>query len=370
MKRQATDSPAYRSFIKDRDDALETLFVRAIHEANDLLRRAMSRAVEIVAYRFGQVESDDMLTIRGRRNTEAIDRDVGIEFSLAARHIAKTIEEMNAAAYALALTGEAEAIGRALKIPTKHDVTKASAKAISSEDMEGESIEGRVFLAFSRIRRDIMDAVELARVKQETTGEAIERVKRALPKARKVKRPKKKLGKVTEADALIAPKKLSDVFAFGFVDDETWAQVVTQILEPYVPKWRGPETVFDLETEDLTEEWYGWEVEQYLANEFVDKVRSGEDAGAKQNGIRDMVWIAVIDDKTDPCCAWRDGLTSSEIEKKLSAGLHKDDDCRVIVPPAHFNCRCRMAPLLDVQDSGEFELPASNAKEFDEWLSS
>ena len=366
MERQATESKGYRDFIAARDQALETIYLRAMHEVNDVLRRAISRAVEIVAYRFGQVHADEMLTIKGRKNTETIDRDIGVEFSIAARHVAIVIQQMNAATYALALVGEAEALGRAVKSPAKFDIPRGVAEAQAKEDAQGESVEGRVTLAFSRIRRDIMDAVELARVKQETTEEAVARVKAALPKPRQVKRPKRKLAKVSEADP-----KFSDVFSFGFVTDEIWAGVISQIMDAYVPKWRGPETVFDVDVEGLNEEWYGWEIEQYLANEFVASVRSGEDTAAKQNGVVDMVWIAIVDDKTDQCCLWRDGLTSSEIESKLKSGQHSDEDCDSVVPPAHFNCRCRMAPLLETQLSGEeFEKPASNAKEFYQWLSS
>lgn len=367
MEKKATDSKAYRDFISERDQALEAIYLRAMHEANDVLRRAISRAVEIVAYRFGQVAADEMLTIKGRKNTETIDRDIAVEFSIAARHVAIVIEQMNVATFTLALVGEAEALGRALKDFTKYDVDRNEAERQSKEDAQGESVDGRVMLAFSRIRRDIMDAVELARVKGETTGEAIDRVKAAIPKPRKVARPKKKLAKVSEA----AEPEWSEDFAQGFVSDDVWQKVISQIVEKYVPKWRGPESVFDVDVEGLTEEWYGWEIEQYLANEFVASVRSGEDTAAKQNGVVDMVWIAIVDDKTDECCLWRDGLTSTEIESKLRSGQHADDDCDSIVPPAHFNCRCRMAPLLDTQLPGEeFEKPASNAKEFYQWLNS
>ena len=364
--RPAQESPAYRKFIAERDSALETIYLRANEEINDLLRRAMQRALEIVTYRFAQVSSDDMLTVRGRRNTEAIDHDIAVDFNVTARHMTLIVHEMNQAVYALSLVGEAEAIGRALKQPAKYEVRQKSVQDLAGEDAQGESVEGRMGLALARVRRDIMDAVELARVKQETTQEAIERVKAVLPKPRLVKRPKKKLAKVTEAFDLPG-----ESFSFGFIDDATWQKVISAYLDQYIPKWRGPESVFDVEIEGLTEEWYAWEVEQYLANEFVSKVRQGQDEAAKQNGVVDMQWIAVVDDKTDECCLWRDGLTSTEIEQELNSGKHKDDECDSVVPPAHFNCRCTMAPMLDVQLAGEeFDLPVSNAQEFETWLNS
>jgi hypothetical protein len=359
----AQSSRAYTDFIAERDHALERLFVRANQEANDYLRKAMSRAVEIVAYRYAQLSAGEMWTLSGKRALAQVDADLALEFGLAARHVAIVIQELSAQAYTLSLVGEAEAIGRALKQPAKYNVPCGTSEVIAAEDMLGESVEGRVALAFSRIRRDIMDALELARVKDETTEEMLARVKAAMPKPRIVKRPPKRLAKVQEADRVDEP------FSFGFVSDQEWSKIVANYLNDYIPKWRGPDTVFDIEVEALGDEWYGWEIEQYLANEFVSKVRNGQDATAKQNGIADMVWIAVLDDKTDECCAWRDGLTSSEIEKELERGKHKNEECDSIVPPAHFNCRCTMAPLLDVQLAGEeFEKPASNAQEFETWL--
>jgi len=362
--RPANQSSAYLKFIAERDQALETLYVRANEEINDLLRRAMSRALGVVSYYYAQIKGDDALTLQGRKLTAAIDWEIAAEFNLTARHMGLVVQELNAAAYALALVGEAEAIGRALKQPAKYEVPRGTAEAQAAEDAQGESVEGRVALELSRVRRAIMDAVELARVKQEPLDETLQRVKAALPKARTVKRPKRKLAKVIEANG-----EPGDPFSFGFVDDALWTKIVNAYVDAYVPKWRGPESVFDVEIEGLTEEWYGWQVEQYLANEFVSKVRSGQDAAAKQNGVADMQWIAVVDDKTDECCLWRDGLTSQEIEQELKSGKHKDDECDSIVPPAHFNCRCTMAPMLDVQLAGEeFEKPASNAQEFETWL--
>ena len=69
----ANQSRAYLKFISERDQALETLYVRANQEINDLLRRAMTRAVEIVAYRYSQLKGEDALTFQGRRLTAAID---------------------------------------------------------------------------------------------------------------------------------------------------------------------------------------------------------------------------------------------------------------------------------------------------------
>lgn len=362
----ASESAAYLRFVAERDAALETLFVRANLELNDYLRRLMTRTMEIVGYRYANLPADALTTMQGRRALEAINDQLHMEYMVTGRNMGAVIQELNAMTYTLSLVGEAEAIGRALKQPAKYSVPRGTAQVLAMEDFEGESVEGRVQLALSRLRRDVMDALELARVMGEGVQDAMERVRKALPKARIVKRPKKKLAKVQEANG-----GAGEPFAFGFVSDEEWQKIANAFVQEYIPKWRGPDTVFDVDVDKLTEEWFGWEIENYLANEFVSKVRSGQDDAAKQNGVKDMQWIAVIDDKTDKCCAVRDGLTSSEIKELMSSGDIDKSECDAIVPPAHFNCRCTMAPVLDVQLVGEeFEAPASNAEEFETWLNS
>lgn len=365
-KRTATASVSYRTFIAQRDKALEQIYLGANEEINDLLRKALMRAINIVAFRYSQIPPDGMLTLQGKQVLALMDSNIAQEFILSARHIAGVIEQMNRNVYALALVGEAEAIGRALKTFAKYEVREKDLEKVSTQDMQGESIEGHVSLAFSRIRRKIMDSIELSRVKEESPQEAIERVKSVMPKARSVKRPKRKLIKLEEAD-----KQVGEEYSYGIIEPEEWEAILSAYSKQYVPLFRGPNSVFDVTTDGLLEEWYGWEIEQYVGNEFVASVRSGQDKAAKQNGVTDMVWIAVVDDKTDECCLWRDGLTSAEIEKELKSGKHKSDECDSIIPPAHFNCRCSMSPLLDVQmDGEEFERPATNQMEFSQWLNS
>ena len=106
---------------------------------------------------------------------------------------------------------------------------------------------------------------------------------------------------------------------------------------------------------------YSWEVEQDLVYDFVKSVRKGEIDAAKENGYNEFVWIAIVDKRTDVCCLWRDGLTTKEIEKQLK-GRSKKERCNdAVTPPAHPNCRCRLAPVTDalpskpIKDLGDFE---------------
>ncbi len=115
---------------------------------------------------------------------------------------------------------------------------------------------------------------------------------------------------------------------------------------------------------ELASTRYTWEVEQEITEDFVKSVRDGTIDSAKEAGIEDFMWIAVLDSHTDECCKVRDGLSSSEIEKKIADGTIDGEECDAIVAPAHFNCRCDVAPMTN--DLPETE--ASGLPDFNEWL--
>ena len=379
-KRAATESPIYRKFSKARDKVLERIHNRAQTEINDILRGLFARAMEIVAFRYSQILPDSMLTQSARAQVFSLDLSIDTVFTQGVKDIVRVIERMSAATYALSVVGEAEAIGLAMGKPAKGIVPQGTAQARASETLSGESLEGRVNLELSNIRRDIMGAVEQARVMGETVQECLERVRKALPAYRLVKRPKKAL-KVKEAQIKapgqdfsrfeIGTKKEPTSFSMGFIDPDVWEDIIEDAMEEYIPKVVVDGALIDLrspKTDALFEEEqrYAWKIEQEVSNKFVLEVRSGQNTAAKQNGVTDLAWIAIIDDKTcEHCCAWRDGLSSRQIEEKLKT-THKDDKCQVIVPPAHHNCRCDIAPILEDMP----EAPESTLPEFEEWLMS
>lgn len=360
-QRPATDSKAYTRFIGDADRALEVLLNKSHARITDELRLAFTQTLQIVAFRYATLGNENLLTARSRIAVQAIDQEIAHAYQHFAHEVLNIVSALSARAYTLSLVAQAEAIGRASGKESKYLVAPHDVAQQAVTGLEGENIASRIALMFDRLKRKVIDAVELSIVQEEGVKACLERVLQALPKKRLVKKPKRLLSSVKEADR---PSKLT--LSVGFVDDETWDEIIDDYMSEYVPRYRGPETVFDLPDPaggpDL-EERYGWELEQYINNKFVLDVRKGGSAAAKENGITDMVWISVIDEKTDECCGWRDGLTSLEIERELK-GKKATDDCKAIVPPAHFNCRCTMAPML--KDMPEVE--PSNLADFEEWL--
>ena len=359
----ANQSARYRKFIAERDKALELLLNNARAMTHDVLRGAFQSAKEKVAFRMASAPKDSML-VSGSTFLDAVDKDLKTEFNKAINLLASILVRLKLNAYTLAYTGECEAIAQARDKYGRVTLKKDTAIEQAVSNWRGENIAARITLSLDRIRRKILDAVQLSRVAGDGVAETLARVDRALPAGTWVVRPKRALKPIKEADpvrlgTMVSKRQPVDV-AMGFIDEEMWQSMVGAYIEEFVPTYR-----FRVPTGKADADYRYLDEERDLTEDFVHSVRSGQKKAAKDNGIKDMMWIAIIDASTDECCIWRDGLSSSEIEDALK-GEHAGDECDVIVPPAHFNCRCTIAPILDTMP----ESPTIDAKEFEEWLNS
>lgn len=359
----ANTKTKYVAFMNELNLALERLHNRAQAEMTDVMRGAFTRVLEIIAFRYSSIGKDNLLSSRSKQIFQNIDHELDRLFQHVGQKLLSIQIDLGRKAYTLSYVGSTEAIGRAMNEPMRFGLPKG--QGLKGTNLRGENPASRIALGLDRVRRKVMDALELALVQELSVEEVLLKVLKALPKKRVYKKPPRALKRlIREAD-----KEKPLPFSFGFVDEKEWAEIVNDYMNEYIPQSRGPETVFDLpdpEGGPDLEERYGWELEQELTDDFVSQVRSGQNDSAEKLGITDFVWIAIIDDRTcQKCCAWRSGLTSREIEQKL-AKEHQGDECEAIVPPAHENCRCDMAPML--KDMPEVE--PSNLQEFEEWLNS
>lgn len=372
--------PAYRRFIDARDKALEKLLNRAVSESNDLLAGTLTNAVHAILAQFETLKRDPNPAHSLRRLEAVLD---GM-FETLARSVAEIQSRMMAHSELLAAVGEVEGIARATGKPRKAPF-KAKRPTVNER---GEPILGRARLSVLKIQRKLMDAVQAAVWLEEDMDELKRRLARALPEARVVRRPPRVLKPIKEAKAPddldpgsfdlmddelplgfapFAPEGMGAVkLTQGFLSDAEWDELVDHVKSTYIPAFRGPDAIVGrMEKAGEGEEIrYAWEFEQECAHELVRQVSEGTNAAARENGITSFAWIAIVDDRTDECCLWRDGLTIEEIKEALQ-NSHSDDECEALAPPAHFNCRCRLAPVIDKED---LKPPPSNLPEFDEWL--
>lgn len=358
-----TDSSRYRSFISKRDKALEKLLFNTQLSTSDILRHTLHRVLEIISFQYPRAA----LSPRGKNAIHQIGLSLDQTFSIASNLITQKLILLRRRTYLLSKAGEAEAISRALGINTKASARRHELDLISQTQSDTiGALYPRVELSMSRIKRDIMDALEFSRVMESPLDETLARVKRKFPKNKIVKGPIVKLQrpKLTEGKKISNPDEDEEFFkAYTSIDQADWDSLVEEYKSEYVPDWRGldPDLVPAITAEQ--DSYMDWDLERVITQDFVEQVRNGENDAAKENGIEDFQWIAIIDSKTDECCEWRDGLTTSEIQAQLD-GEHSDDECDGSEPPIHMNCRCRLAPMTDSMP----EVPPSNKEEFEDWL--
>lgn len=362
MKRKTlADSPAYRSFVDERDRALEQIHRNAQLEISDHLRGALRRTLEIISYQYSQIPGDFFFTQTAIHIMGQIEYAIKNDMQHAAFKIIQSFKKMKRSTYLLAYTGEAEAIARVMVDGIDLTVNKDELDARThSKTARNEELDARVWLALERITRDIIDALETAKVMEEPLLDCIDRVKKSFPKEKFLKQPRRILRPIKEAEFEHA--KGAAKVSQGIIDGDEWQKMLGDYKTEYVPYTRSIDAPLGASAQEY-EGMYVWEVEQELTNEFVNEVRQGENAAASKNGFTDFVWISVIDAATDECCLWRDGLLVSEIEAQLNSE-HADDECEGIVPPVHINCRCRLAPATDeIPDK-----PSGHIGDFESWL--
>lgn len=346
-------SPRYTKFSQERNRALEAILNKKLVIVDSLIDRLKEDVLDVTA---------SALLNKTRCANEFVTRVNSLVLKTASDAVSVAMS-IRRATYTLAYAGELEATARGLNKPLKASLTKEDVKKkLSLESPSGGNLADRIRFYFDRLGRRLTDAFELGRVLEEKPDEIVERVASAFPSTRPLIRPKPVLQKPVR-EAKPPTKRLEDFLVAGFIDDELWDEAVQSYVQDVVQIGRGPEDTVKVNVGKEKVERYTWEVEKEIVEDFVQLVREGQVDGARENGIKDFVWIAVIDDRTDECCRWRDGLSTSEIARQLK-GKHKNDDCDAVVPPAHFNCRCDLAPLTEeVPDEGREELG-----DFETWL--
>lgn len=354
-KKSLAHNPSYRNFVTERDRALEVLLLNAQLKITDLMNAALNQITEKLAAKLAMTRHSVLL----RHEIDAADRVIDQALAVSFPAILHVQMDLERKAKLLAHASETEAIGRALRKPKEFRIATKQHDYNEMQDRIGSNA-----LALDRLRRKILDAYQSARTEGLDVSEGLDRIKRAYPKLKKFKRGPKTLKPISafqEADDSVNPK---EPYSFGIMDEETWNELVDEYKNAYLPKTRGPDSVFDVPDENGTlTEYYGWEIEQNMNDDFVRAVRDGQNDAAAEQGITDMVWLAVLDSSTDECCIWRDGLTSAEIEDRLNSDK-AGDECDALVPPAHFGCRCSQAPITDETPSDAPYNPDS----FENWL--
>lgn len=356
--RMLSKSPRWRRFTTQRDQALERLLLKTRAKVSDEFRRAMNLTRDEIERMYPQMTLGDIdpHTIYRLRELES---RLDSHFISVATLISQHWYQFRRQAFLLSFAAEQLAIiNSGVDIPLKKINAGAVMTATYSNTMLGD-IPSRTYYTLSKIRREIMTKLDLSRILQDDLQTALKRALSAFPSPQFLSQ-QRVFRRIKEASA---KESWDDRFDFDFMDPSEMEDLVNAYKEEFIPKWRDPRageleapvSVGDHETYAV----YPWELENEMTEDFVKQVRDGEHEAAKENGITDFVWVAVVDDRTDDDCLIRDGLLTSEIDETITDGLGSS-------PPIHFNCRCRLVPATDDIP----EVPESNEVEFNDWLNS
>ncbi len=360
------NQPRYRMWVKQRDRALEDLHTHAQLETADIMREMLTHVLLVAKAQFTGMKAGYPASI------DWFEAGVRHQFQKSAERLFHVIASLRTRSYLLARASESEIIAQMQRRTVTATVTKAKLHELKfRESMVGGHILHRINLYCDKLRRKITSYAQSAAMSATDELDFARSIMVAFPKPRRVVMPRRILKpQLMEADYSISDKPKADI-AIDNIDDEAWQDMLDTYMTDYVPKTRAPEFVVEQPEVTGQDTWYAWEFERDMTNEFVQSVRDGQIDAANENGITDFVWIAIVDDRTDRCCLWRDGLLVSEIEAQIGDHEDEDDECNVdtgegLTPPIHFNCRCTLAPATDNLP----DKPDDGAKDFEDWLNS
>lgn len=362
---QLPEKTAYRTFANAKNAALQSLLLKAKQKVSDDLRKFMVHVQAEVARAYPMMGGDitSHSTLQQIRSLDAsIDRHA---YSIALEMVTHWTV-LRAQSFALAHAAEQQAILN-VKAGDAHKVHQDAILSAAYSDEWGLPTD-RAYLALSNLRRAVISKVELSLILQSSMSEAMPRIMGVFPTPKQAKRPRV-MPRIKEADY---GDPADDSFGLSdFLSEDEWKRVLYDYQKEFIPSWRDPRV--DVSDFPAEESVYMWAVEQDMTSDFVSMVRRGENEGAKKQGISDFVWIAVLGSHgksgEDACeyCYKRDGLTTKEIEAKLSKEWASDPEwSRKSSTPLHMHCYCRLAPATDALP----ESPDTGEADFNDWLNS
>lgn len=363
MRRPKTllDSIRYKTFVSQRDLALEKIHQYFQVQMSSLLKETLDNIESEVSRIL--LHGDYKEFFNFNKYEDLLSNKVKSEFYKYFSSVLPVFLKLRRYSFILTYTSELEAISRGTSKKyhvNKNDFYNKLNKATWKKTIDGKTLENRILLSLIHLRYRIVKAFTSALMQELPEKEILEKVKSSFPKIQTYKKPPRELKPFREAERIKDKETLSEFYSFDFIDDADW----DLILETY----KGldlPGTRFETWVEGGEYSQYAWELEQDLTDDFVKQVRDSQVEAANDAGIQDFVWVAILDDKTDDCCADRNGHTTEEIEEMLSSGELNADDCDATSPPAHPNCRCQLAPVASTD-----QVEGPDWKSFNEWLES
>jgi hypothetical protein len=310
-KHRIDDSAKYKKFIKDRDTALEHIYKNYQVDISNELNTFLMWMTDLIRSRLSRVIHNSNSVFFIPHILKDLDKEYDKRKPLVVNQITMTFAKMSQVTKALSFAAQAEALARStgniknIKLQTHKDNYLINSF--------GHPIPGRIELALDRIKRRIWDKIQLSMVDGSDLTTAMDRVISAMPKQKRFK-IQPRIKHLKEADVKVTSLGETDLLT-GTITDEMWDAILDAYRRDEQIDRRGPEYLVSGKAGD-EDAVYEWEVEQQAADEFYSSVMVGDKDAADQSGV-DLIWIAVLDDRTGDSDAWRDGRLLSEIETTI-----------------------------------------------------
>jgi len=347
------ESTTYREFKKELHRALERIFFKNMLHISLIMDELKSLTIDIAVSQLSYLYT----------TIQSIEQRLEPVFLLATDRIYEIYKKIKLYTYVLTSKGVLEALSRADGTSHRASVTPQELDEVLSQPFfNGAEPKEAIKLQLNILKRKIISEIEISIIQKEDAEKVRDRIERVFPKEKIIKRAPDYIDRVQRKGIKEAEKEFKRLSVF-LGDEDVWAGIVEEYQRNFLPTvWRGIEK--QIQYQNI--KYYPWELEQQLTHEFVATVRQAEKTTSEKVGIKDFIWIAIIDDRTcntKTCsCVWRDGLTTTEIEAELKK--RKDEVCRAVVPPAHLNCRCDLAPATEEL----VEYPVTELGDFETWL--
>lgn len=356
--------PKYKSFINDRNKALERLQSHCQKDVSRVLHGALEKVSGFVSHMI-LTQSISIETLKP--NSQLFDRFVHETFSAIELPLEDLIKRLKRSSYYLSYLGELEGVARATRKTFHADPFQF--KRVLKDQEEAVNILGKpvsvyVYQSLFKLRTRIVSAFISAVSLEKAGDEILESIEKVYPEVKVYKIPPrnlKPLDALKEADSDPKDKKEFD-FYHDLTNDEDWDLAVQAYKDSSLPPSRFDKSASY--NDDTGTMQYSWELEQDITDDFVKQVRDGQIQAANDLGVKDFVWVSVIDSRTcEVCCMPRAGKLVSEIEAMLKSGALDAEECDASVPPAHPNCRCDISPVASTDP-----VPGPDWKSFQDWL--
>jgi hypothetical protein len=360
MTQTLLDSSKYKRFTQERNKALEQINLNNQLDISRITFEALNRVTDYMS-RISLLQ--DINASVAQALSQEMFHQIGQYFDKPIDEITKLMMNTRKHTFVLTYLAELEAIARATgktKPVSQYDFKMKLMNQIKKDTLTGKELKTRVWQIFFRLNQDITQRFIKAAIIGLSPADTVLSAMEAYPQIKGYKLPPRTIKPIREADS--EPGKEFD-FYFGLTNDEDWDLAVQAYKDTELPASR-----FDYQAASMDPEAgyfkYDWELEQEATDDFVQQVRDGQVAAATDMGIKEFVWVAILDNKTcEKCCIPRAGKTTSEIEQMLASGTLDATHCDARVPPAHPNCRCDIGPVASIE-----QVEGPNWKDFGEWL--